>query len=76
LVNRHPSENVDCTVKMGDTAIDGKYKATLLTGNSPNAFNDIENPNRVIPKEVALSFKNGIVQLPPHSLIIVHIKEK
>lgn len=75
LVNRHPFNNVDCKVTMGDTPLDGKYKATLLTGDSPNAFNDIENPSRVIPKEVTLSFKKGTVQLPPHSLMIVHLEE-
>ena len=73
LVNRHPSKSVDCKVKMGDTLLNGTYKATLLTGESPDSYNDIDNPNRVEPKEVELTFKNGVVSLPPHSLMIVHI---
>ncbi|MQY77690.1 MAG: hypothetical protein GH151_00600, partial [Bacteroidetes bacterium] len=57
LVNRHPSENVDCTVIIGDKPLNGKYKATILTGDSTSSYNDIEHPNRVAPKEVELSFK-------------------
>ena len=74
LVNRHPSENLDCKVIMGDKLLNGTYKAKTLTGESTDTYNDIEHPNRVAPKEVELRFKKGIVNLPPHSLTIVHIK--
>lgn len=73
LVNRHPSKSVDFKVKMGGKSLNGTYKATILTGESPESYNDIENPNRVEPKEVELTFKNGVISLPPHSLMIVHI---
>jgi len=73
LVNRHPSDSVVCTLKMGEMPLDGTYKATVLTGDSPDAYNDIEHPNRVAPKEVKLTFNNGVVSLTPHSLAIVHV---
>ena len=73
LVNRHPSENIECKVTMGNKELNGTYNATILTGETTDTYNDIENPNRVEPKEVELKFKNGIVQLPPHSLTIVQI---
>ena len=73
LVNRHPSENIECRVTMGNKILNGTYKATILTGETTDSYNDIENPNRVAPKEVELKFKNGVVHLPPHSLTIVHI---
>lgn len=73
LVNRHPSEDVACTVKMKEIPLNGAYKATLLTGDSRDAFNDIEHPNRVDPKKVELTFKNGVADLPPHSLTIIHV---
>ena len=38
------------TVKMKDQLLDGEYAALVLTGDSPEAFNDIENPNRVTPR--------------------------
>jgi len=59
---------------MGDKSLEGKFPATILTADSPEAFNSIENPDRVAPKEVELKFKKGVVNLPPHSLTIVHIR--
>ena len=75
LVNRHPSENLECKISMGDKLLNGIYKATILTGETTDSYNDIENPNRVEPKYLELKFKNGIVNLPPHSLTIVHIND-
>ena len=73
LMNRHPSESVRCTLDMGAMAIDGTYKATILTGDSPDAYNDIEHPDRVAPRESELTFEEGVVSLPPHSLCIVEL---
>ena len=75
LVNRHPSENLECKISIGDKLLNGIYKATILTGETTDSYNDIENPNRVEPKDLELKFKNGIVNLPPHSLTIVHIND-
>ncbi|NND08037.1 MAG: hypothetical protein HKN87_16785 [Saprospiraceae bacterium] len=74
LINRHPREDVVCTINLGNRMLDGKYEATILTGGTPQAFNDIEHPNRVAPKRTELIFENGAVKLPPHSLIIVHVQ--
>ncbi len=71
LVNRHPSKEVACTVKMKDTLLVGSYDATILAGDSPDAFNDVEHPNRVVPAKTRLTFEKGVVKLPPHSLTIV-----
>ena len=75
LVNRHPTESLACTVIMRDKPLDGIYKATVLTGDSPDAYNDVEHPYSVMPIEMEVSFRNGAASLPPHSLIIVHIQE-
>jgi alpha-N-arabinofuranosidase len=71
MMNRHPSTEVTCTVKLGKLPVEGTYSATVLTGDSPDAYNDIENPNRVQPQEIQLTFNNGRTTLPPHSLVIV-----
>jgi alpha-N-arabinofuranosidase len=76
LVNRHPSKIVACTVKMKDALIDGRYEATILAGDSPEAFNDVEHPNRVVPERTQLTFEKGVVKLPPHSLAIVRVPRK
>jgi len=58
---------------MGTKLLNGTYKAKILTSESTDTYNDIEHPNRVTPKEVKLKFTKGVVNLPPHSLTIVHI---
>jgi len=73
LVNRHPSETVACTVRMKDVSLDGTYEAFILAGDSPDAFNDAERPDRVVPKRMPLTFRKGVVRLLPHSLTIVRI---
>ena len=47
-------------------------RATVLTGDSPDSYNDTEHPDRVAPHQVDLRFENGTAILPPHSLIVVH----
>ena len=48
-------------------------EATVLTGESPDSYNDIEHPDRVAPKGDQITFKNGIANLPPHSLTIIRV---
>ncbi len=76
LMNRHPTEAVKCSLHLGDLPVDGTFEATLLDGDSPDAFNDIEHPDRVAPRTTALTFVAGAVQLPPHSLGLVKIPLK
>jgi len=73
LVNRHPAQRAACTIKIKDTLLEGEYFATVLAGDSPESFNDIENPSRVTPKHAKLTFANGVCNLPPHSLSIVKV---
>lgn len=75
LVNRSPSQAIACKIKLGDRLLDGAFDATRLAGDSPEAFNDIEQPDRVVPEKVQLEFNQGVVQLPPHSLTIVRIAD-
>ena len=55
--------------------LDAGHDATILAGDSPNAHNDIARPDRVVPEKTELTFKNGTVDLPPHSLtILTHVR--
>jgi alpha-L-arabinofuranosidase len=74
LVNRHPSQAVRCAVRLGGRALDGVYQATVLAGDSTDAYNDVDAPDRVTPQTTTLSFANGSVTLPPHSLTIVGVR--
>ena len=76
IVNRHPTDTISSMLEFGNKPLNGNFKATILTGDSPDAYNDIDNPYQIIPKEITLLFNKGVVQLPPHSLVIVEIKGK
>jgi len=73
LVNRHPSRNVPCTITIKNVPLEGRYHATILSGDSPEAYNDIEHPNRVAPKKTQLTFHKGTGKLPPHSVTILAV---
>ncbi len=73
LLNRHPSESVSCAVQMENVLLEGGYNATVLAGDSAEAYNDREHPDRVVPKKVKQIFSKGITNLPPHSLVIVEV---
>ena len=76
MINRHPAEEVCCTISMGDIPLDGKVQAMVLAGDSPDAFNDIEHPNRVAPVKTELVFEQGVVNLPPHSLCVFEFSQE
>jgi len=76
LVNRHPAQPVECALNLGDAPLEGLYDATILTADSPDAYNDIDHPDRVSPRETQLEFISGKTQVPPHSLVIVRIARK
>jgi alpha-N-arabinofuranosidase len=73
LVNRHPTQAAACTVRMKDLPLEGEYDATVLAGDSADTYNDVEHPDRVVPKKKRLTFTQGVVNLPPHSLTIVKV---
>lgn len=73
LVNRHPSQPLACTVRFQKQPLDGTYSAVVLAGDSPEAFNDIEHPNRVVPEKKQFTVKQGALELPPHSLTILNV---
>jgi len=73
LVNRHPSEAVACSLSMKDRLLDGSYTATVLSGEPSDSYNEVEHPDQVVPKGDQITFKNGIANLPPHSLTIIRV---
>ncbi|MCE5279173.1 MAG: alpha-L-arabinofuranosidase C-terminal domain-containing protein [Planctomycetaceae bacterium] len=71
LVNRCAEKSIACDVRIAGKALSGTFDATVLSGDSPDAYNDIDAPNRVTPQKTRLAFENGSVALSPHSVTIV-----
>ena len=75
LINRSPTQAMRCTVKLGLEPLQGTFRATVLAGDSPEAFNDIDHPGRVVPQATEITLANGIAELPPHSLTIMEVED-
>ena len=73
LVNRHAEQALTCQVIIDGQVLTGTHHATQLDGDSTDAFNDVDQPERVFPNPVELMFNDGRVVLPPHSLTIVEL---
>ena len=71
LINRHPEKAIACRISLGEQAPPTRCKITSLCGDSPDAYNDINSPNRVIPETVEYTVENGLVELAPHSINII-----
>jgi len=74
LVNRHPTSAVACTLRMDGAVLEGTYPAVVLSGDSPDAFNDLHHPDRVVPVETRLTLAQGAATLAPHSLTILKLR--
>ena len=68
LANRDPEMEIDCKIAFGDAIIAGPANVTCLSGGSKDDFNDIQTPNRVIPKTSAVNIEGSSLKLPPHSV--------
>jgi alpha-N-arabinofuranosidase len=73
LVNRHPDRPLPCAVKIDDRPLRGPCRATVLEGDSTDAFNDVDAPDRVVPNQRKLDAIDGSLVLPPHSVSIVEV---
>jgi alpha-N-arabinofuranosidase len=71
LINRDPARPLVCSVRFNDQPVEGACSAMVLEGDSPEAFNSIEDPDRVVPKKKTFTAREGVIQLPPHSLTIL-----
>jgi alpha-L-arabinofuranosidase len=56
---------------MEGTPLSGKFAMTTLRGDSPDAYNDIDAPERVIPVSTDMIIEDGIIALPPHAVSVI-----
>ena len=73
LVNRHPELDLACTLTFGDVGLGNRCAMTVLSGDSPDAYNDVDAPGRVAPVKVQQQLTNDVISLPPHSVMILEL---
>ena len=70
LVNRHPSASVRWKLNLHNFSPRKAVELTILSGDSPDEYNDIAHPNRVVPHTTHVNADAPYVELPPHSVSI------
>jgi len=73
MVNRHPEKAAACRLAIGGLAGGAKVSATVLAGDSVDAYNDVKRPDRVVPESREWALKGGEIELPPHSVTIARV---
>jgi len=73
LVNRHPAQEIACRLIWNGRPLNGRFFATVLAGDSADAYNDVQQPDRVTPAETTFDCVEGILRLPAHSISIVRV---
>jgi alpha-N-arabinofuranosidase len=77
VVNKHPGKAIEFAPDFANLsgATPKQVSATILSGASPDDYNDIGAENRVAPYEKALKVEKGKISLPPHSLILITVEK-
>lgn len=76
IINKDPEHNISLALDfegMGKK-VSKRLEGKVLTGKSPDDYNDIGAENRVVPQDRTFTVKNSSVMLPPHSLVFLTIE--
>ena len=78
VVNKDPDKEIGLFVDLGRwiTMPTDQVEAIILSGNSPNDFNDIGSENRVVPRKKVLKITEGRMAIPAHSLAIIKLRSQ
>ncbi len=76
IVNKDPTRTLPLTIDFASLGrkIPASVPVEILAGDSPNAYNDVGNENRVVPESQTWKVAaDGQVKVPPHSVSIMRI---
>lgn len=73
VTNRHPDLPVAMTLRVDGQNPSGEFALTSLDGDSPDAFNSVDQPDRVVPRATRVRIVDGRLELPPHSIVALEL---
>jgi alpha-N-arabinofuranosidase len=78
VVNKHPDKAIELAPDFANLSgtTPKQVSATILSGASPDDYNDIGFENRVIPENKTLKVDKGKISIPPHSLVLIETSKK
>jgi alpha-N-arabinofuranosidase len=76
LVNRHPDAELECVISIDGAHLNGvTAQRTTLAGDSTDAYNSPEDPDRVLPVTTIERMDAGLIRLPAHSVSILVVPQ-
>lgn len=73
IVNKSPEEQAQVRIRVDGELLSGRCRATVLSGDSTDAYNSVESPHRVTPERADLDVTAGEVALAPHSVTVLEV---
>jgi hypothetical protein len=73
LINRDRYGRCPAASRSGACSWRATTPRPLLTAGSPDAFNDVDHPASVSPRDVTAHVDEGRTELGPHSLTVVRV---
>lgn len=74
VVNRDPERAMTCHVALAGLPAGGAVSAITIAGDSPDAYNDIGAPDRVVPETLPVPDLGEPLRLPPHSVSLIRVR--
>ena len=76
IVNKDPKREIELELDFNNInkQTPQEITGTILSGESPDDYNDIGAENRVIPQKKTFVLKNSKIKVPPHSLVFLSIE--
>lgn len=77
VVNKDPEKAVELSLDFENLIGTNpkEIEAVVLSGGSPDDYNDIDRENSVVPEEKILKYENGKVSIPAHTLAFLRLKK-
>lgn len=73
LVNKSDGRAGGVRIRIGGIPVSGRHRAVVLTGATPDSYNDVQDPDAVRPVETDLEFVDGVAEIPAHSVVVCTI---
>jgi alpha-N-arabinofuranosidase len=75
VANKSPNKEIELSLNIAELTgpLPKQVKAVILSGSSPDDYNEVGSENRVVPIEKNLKLNNGRVAIPPHSVVMLRL---
>lgn len=77
VVNKSPTDDAPLALDFEGLGVKNpkRLNGTVVSGSSPDDYNDLEHPDRVVPEKHTFPVADSKVMIPAHSLVLIEISK-